>query len=211
MPNNIDIFEPGYSYHIFNRAIGNDVLFPEVKNYSYFLYQIKKHLSKHLNFYAYWLMKNHYHFLAEVKESTSPQKVSEAFRRLGIGYSQAINKQEHRKGGLFMRPVKRKRVTSEKYFKTLLVYIHRNPVHHGVRKNFEDYPWSSYSEYLGLEDTRDDIASNDVIYTKPESNTPNLIKNPKELLRKYFEDEENFKYTHQKTKGFKNIEGLIIE
>lgn len=211
MPSNIEIFEPGYTYHIFNRAVGNDVLFPKVKNYSYFLYQIEKHLSKHLDFYAYCLMKNHYHFQAKVNESTSPKKVSEAFRRFGIAYSQAINKQEGRKGGLFMRPVKRKRVTTEKYFKTLLVYIHRNPVHHGVCKSFEDYPWSSYSEYLGLEVKGDDTAQSDVIPTKPESNTPNLIKNPKELLKKYFEDEENFKYVHQINKSFNSIEDLIIE
>lgn len=203
-----DIFEPGFRYHIYNRAVGNDLLFPKEKNYSYFLSQIDKYFSDHLFIYAYCLMNNHYHFLTEVKETTSPQKVSEAFRRFGIGYSQSINKQEGRKGGLFMRPVKRKRVNSENYFKALVVYIHRNPVHHGVSKSFQDYPWSSYSQFIGIEESREGMPSLGVMTSLL---YPTILQNPKELLNKYFEDEENFIYAHQKTKGFTSIEDLTIE
>ena len=49
---------------------------------------------------------------------------------------------------MFEKPFERKRVTSEKYLKNLIYYIHNNPVHHGITKSINEYTWSSYGSVL---------------------------------------------------------------
>ncbi|MBU1064924.1 hypothetical protein KKC74_09000 [bacterium] len=36
----------------------------------------------------------------------------------------------------------------------IILYIHLNPVHHGLTENFECYRWSSYSKLLGDQPTK---------------------------------------------------------
>lgn len=98
-------------------------------------------------------MNNHFHLLAKVKESTVPQNVSAAFKRFGISFAQSINKQEDRKGSLFMRPIKRKRIISKDYYRHVLVYIHSNPLNHRVVRSINDYHWSSFPIFIS---TRND-------------------------------------------------------
>lgn len=196
MAKNQDIFEPGYTFHVYNRAVGFEKLFYEERNYYHFLFLFNRYFSNHLNVYAFVLMGNHYHFLAQVKEITTAEKVSEAFRRFGISYSQAINKQEGRMGSLFMKPVKRIRVTSDNYFRNLVVYIHRNPFYHGISKDFRNYKWSSYLYFIGQGNLKD---------------IESIVTNTKWVLKNYFEDEENFIFSHQKVKNFRGIQDLLIE
>ncbi len=71
--------------------------------------------------------------------------VSEKFRRLFLSYSKSINKQEGMEGSLFRKLFRRKRVSTDNYFKQLVYYIHNNPVHHGFVDKMEDWHWSSYN------------------------------------------------------------------
>jgi hypothetical protein len=74
--------------------------------------------------------------------------VSEQFRRLFISYSQAINKQQSRKGSLFQKPFKRKEISHLSYFSRLVYYIHANPQKHGICDDFRLYEHSSYGRIL---------------------------------------------------------------
>ncbi|TVQ00210.1 MAG: hypothetical protein EA359_16225, partial [Balneolaceae bacterium] len=42
----------------------------------------------------------------------------------------------------------RKRIIDEDHFLHIACYIHRNPMHHGIVKSYEDYPYSSYCQVL---------------------------------------------------------------
>jgi putative transposase len=53
-----------------------------------------------------------------------------------------------RKGSLFMLNFKRKSVLDNNYFTQLIVYIHKNPVHHGFCKDLIDWPHSSLQSYI---------------------------------------------------------------
>jgi REP element-mobilizing transposase RayT len=152
---NISPFEAGFYYHVFNRAVGNELLFFLKKNYYYFLKKYLDIISEFVETYAYSLIPNHFHLLIKIPDnSIYPEKIiTEKFRRLFISYSQSINKQEDRRGGLFMRPFKRKRIISEDQLSALIYYIHYNAVHHGIVKNPEDYPWSSYLSIIGNHET----------------------------------------------------------
>ena len=53
--------------------------------------------------------------------------ISKQFSNFFNGYSQALNKQQSRKGNLLIRSFKRKEITSSEYLKSLILYIHSNP------------------------------------------------------------------------------------
>lgn len=59
------------------------------------------------------------------------------------------NRKYQRCGHLFQDRYKSEAVEDDRYFLTVLRYIHRNPVKAGIVKDIADYKWSSYSEYMG--------------------------------------------------------------
>src|ERR1700679_1071786 len=149
-------------YHIYNRGNNGENLFYKPDNYNYFLRQYDRHLSPYLETFAYCLLPNHFHLLVRIKSykdfpksDAIPQRdgiatkeiepehsTGEHFRRLFIGYAQAINKQQVRTGSLFQKPFKRKEVSNQQYFNQLVYYIHANPQTHGIADDFRDYPYS---------------------------------------------------------------------
>ena len=65
--------EPGKYYHIFTRGNNREDIFPEEKNYAYFLQLYRNHISSIADTFAYCLLKNHFHFLIRIKETYEPQ------------------------------------------------------------------------------------------------------------------------------------------
>lgn len=64
-------------------------------------------------------------------------------------YTQSFNKVYHRMGSLFIKNFKREPISDKTYFLNAVVYVHRNPIHHGFCKNYEDWEYSSYSDIVG--------------------------------------------------------------
>ncbi len=140
------ILIPETTYHVYNRANGNEQLFVKEENFSYFLEKYKQYISPIADTFCYCLMPNHFHFLIRIKTENELAKyfkidgsnltgfenlsglLAKKFSDFFNAYSKAINKQQNRKGSLFMRPFKRKRITDEKYILKLVHYIHYNPV-----------------------------------------------------------------------------------
>lgn len=159
-------------YHIYNHANGHENLFREKDNYRFFLQQWDKYISPIAKTYAYCLMPNHIHFLVQIKNDSEilnpggfeskklhltgfenlsgvlSTKISKCFSNFFNSYAKAFNNSYNRKGSLFHRPFKRKEITSEEYLKTLVCYIHRNPIHHGFCADFKEWEHSSYHAYL---------------------------------------------------------------
>ena len=71
--------------------------------------------------------------------------VSEMFRRFIMGYAKYYNHKYKRSGSLFRKGFRHKGVSDNEYLKTLVAYIHRNPMHHGYKVDYRKYKWSSYS------------------------------------------------------------------
>jgi len=154
---------PGHYYHIYNHAVGNDNLFREPQNYYYFLDKFKQFLHGWVTVYTFCLLPNHFHLLIKTNEmkhceinpmiSKNINKLysdmlSKQFNRLFKSYSQSYNKFYSRRGSLFMQNFKRIEVETDDYFLTLVLYIHFNPINHGLTKYLEDWEFSSYSEIL---------------------------------------------------------------
>jgi hypothetical protein len=69
----------------------------------------------------------------------------------GISYAKSINKAYHRVGHLFQGRFGAKHVGSVEYLLHLSRYIHVNPVLAGCAESAEDWEYSSYVEYLGID------------------------------------------------------------
>ena len=84
---------------------------------------------------------------------TIEKRIPKQFGNLFNSYTKAFNKMYDRKGSLFIPNFKRKEISNDRYFTTIIHYIHANPVHHGFLKTIDDWPWSSFHELLTGERT----------------------------------------------------------
>ena len=152
--------QPGVIYHIYNRGVNGETIFPEKRNYEYFINLYVKHIQPVADTYAFCLLRNHFHLLVEVKENLTGlqdlsglKSASQSFSNLFNAYAKAINKGYGRTGPLFERPFRRIPVTESKYFARLLVYIHQNPQRHGLIDDYRHWPYSSYGIFMGEQTT----------------------------------------------------------
>ncbi len=192
MPKYKEILEPDYYYHIYNRANGNEKLFLNDDNYSYFLQKYNHYINPIADTFTYCLMPNHFHFLVRIKPISNltgfgnlsgldniSKHLSQQFSNFFNAYTKAFNKQNNRKGSLFERPFNRIKITTNEYLLNAINYIHQNPVNHGLAENIDDWKYSSYNVFL--------------------SNRPTNI-NRKEIIE-LFDDIDNFIFYH-KTQSF---------
>ena len=103
---------------------------------------------------AYCIMPTHFHFLITVKPNTKIEsemslRCSQAFSNLANSYTQSFNKLHKRHGSLFTQNFRRKPVYDNEYLKTVICYIHNNPVRAGIVEKPEEYRYSSAKDYTG--------------------------------------------------------------
>ncbi len=155
----------GEYYHIYNRGNNRQVIFFEEENYLFFLRRLRHHLSagktfevletsevsKPLEVYttsvvAYCLMPTHYHLITQPHDDA----LSHHLQMFTISYTKAINKRYERVGALFQGAFRAKCIDRDEYLLHLSRYIHLNPVRARLVKRPEDWPFSSYRDYIGL-------------------------------------------------------------
>jgi REP element-mobilizing transposase RayT len=179
-------------------------IFRTEANYAYFLKLYFERIGPMVDTYCWVLMKNHFHLMVRIKTlqeifdklstTMSVDKLqkfnpSRQFANFFISYARAFNIQEKRRGGLLERPFCRKEVNDLKYFKDLVIYIHRNPIHHGVTARPGEYEWSSYQSYFSVNPSP--ISKQDVL--------------------SWFDSTIAFKQYHRKPQDVVDIEPYIIE
>ncbi len=161
------VLEPEKHYHIFNRAVGNELLFREDVDYAYFLNKIERFILPIAELIAYCLIPNHFHLfirmldhetilknLKIVYADSIEERLNQAFSNFFNSYSKTYNLRYNRKGKLFMLPYKKKLVEEDAYFISIINYIHRNPIHHGLTHDHTSWKYSSYNAYLSISKTR---------------------------------------------------------
>lgn len=164
----IDSLDYGETYHVYNKAVGDVLLFKSANDYLYFLKKLKRFILPVADVYAYCLIPNHFHLLLKIKEfedmSNSKKTeldtkwITQIFGNFFISYSRSYNNTYNRQGRLFYQPFQRIKVDDMSYFTELVAYIHRNPIHHGIVSEFSDWRHSSYNSYLSNKETSIDKA-----------------------------------------------------
>ena len=127
------------------RGINKQRIFEDDEDYSKLLQTLWKYRKVcEYSIYAYCLMSNHIHLL--MKEGN--EDLGNTFRRIGSSYVQWYNSKYGRIGPLFQDRYKSEVVEDDRYFLTVLRYIHQNPLKAGIVTRIEEYTWSSYREFI---------------------------------------------------------------
>lgn len=167
-------FTNGEVYHVFNQGVDKRNLFLEEHDVNRFLTTLKEfntiepieslylinrsnlrfsdQVAKKVersqrplvNFVAYCLNPNHFHFLIEQVEENG---ISNFIKRVCGGYSWYFNKKYARRGPLFQGPFKARRVDNNDYFLHASVYVNLNNEVHRIPKKFSHLVRSSWEEY----------------------------------------------------------------
>ncbi|MCE2894501.1 MAG: transposase [Flammeovirgaceae bacterium] len=148
----------GEVYHVFNRGNNKQPIFFTPENYLYFLSKLDRYVTPCCDLLAWCLMPNHFHLLIHANTNSTivikdgsfeRQQFSQGIKQLLSSYTKAINKQEKRTGSLFQQKTKAICTDRKDHALTAFHYIHQNPLRAGLVKKMEEWPHSSYQEYLG--------------------------------------------------------------
>lgn len=169
MPGRIVPLITGEIYHIFNRGTEKRVIFTQPKDYRRFkkilyYYQFQGPKPKFSEFslsnpnsfnpatdnklveiFCYCLMPNHFHLLIKQLKNKG---ISIFLSQISNSYTKYFNTKYSRVGSLLQGTFKSVFVESDEQFTHLSRYIHINPVVSGLVEKLEQYPWSSYEEYM---------------------------------------------------------------
>ncbi|MCL4857385.1 MAG: transposase [Flavobacteriales bacterium] len=113
--------------------------------------------------------------LAGLSPENLSSLVSKQFGDFFNAYAKAFNKQQNRKGSLFMKNFKRIKIEEEYYLRKLVHYIHFNPIEATLCTKSDEWKFSSYQSLI--------------------SNGKSLLN--REKVISWFDNLENFKYIHQ--------------
>ena len=140
-------------YHVLFRGVNQQNIFEEKVDFEKLKETIGK-VKQDLEFeiYAYCFMNNHVHIVLKEKNIGD---ISLIMKRILTKYARWYNIKYGRSGALIANRYKSVPVEVDEYFLSLIRYIHQNPVKAGMVENVEDYPYSSYSEYVNEKNLTD--------------------------------------------------------
>lgn len=133
-------------YHIMLRGINRQQIFEDEEDRQRLMETILRYRDEcGYKVYAYCLMGNHFHLLLQ----EGNEELNTVFKRIAGSYVYWYNWKYRRTGHLFQDRFKSEPVEDDRYYLTVLRYIHQNPVKANLCKAAEAYPYSSIQEYLG--------------------------------------------------------------
>jgi putative transposase len=198
MANRIPI-EVGEWYHCFNRGADKRKVFMDTRDYERFMLQMylgnlpKKFLPSNLyspslprllnsdrhsafvplvEIGAYCLMPNHVHFVLKEVEQGG---IATFMQKVFTGYTMYFNKKNERSGALFAGSYKSKHLSTDRYFKHAINYVHMNPVElyepnwkqgagnvGKIEEKLRSYKYSSLPDHIGIERIERRLLGNEV-------------------------------------------------
>ena len=133
-------------YHIVFRGVNQQNIFEEKSDYrklEEIIADVK--LEMKFNIYAYCFMTNHVHLVISEFEN---RDISLIMKRILTKYARWYNIKYGRSGALIANRYKSVPVEIDEYFLHLIRYVHQNPLKAGMVQSLEEYPYSSYNEYI---------------------------------------------------------------
>ena len=168
-------FATGEYYHLYNRGIDKRNVFSNQKDLNRFfqsmiefnttkpigsIYEnsfvksgqlggftskLKNKNKKLVNFVAYCLNSNHYHFIIK---QTQERGIEKFMQRLGTGYTMYFNEKEKRSGSLFQGVFKSLHINTNEYLLHLSAYVNLNDRVHQLGSETSKLVKSSWREYI---------------------------------------------------------------
>jgi len=149
--------------------------------------KLKKPEDKLVEFIAYCLNPNHFHFILENKKDGG---VSEFIKRLSGGYTKYFNNKYKRTGVLFQGVFKSVHVSNNAHFLYLSAYVNLNNEVHKLGRETSKFVRRSFEEY---EQNLPGLCKKEIIFEQfksPQKYAQEARKTVKEISRKRREDKE---------------------
>jgi len=166
-------FINGEYYHIFNRGVDKREIFSDREDLFRFFQSmdefnainpigsiyansfVKKDklrrptskCDKLVNFVAFCLNPNHYHFILEQLVDGG---ISEFMKRLGGGYTKRFNDKHKRSGSLFQGRFKSVHINTNEYLLHVSAYVNLNNIIHRISVSKSSFVLSSWDEYINV-------------------------------------------------------------
>jgi len=166
-------------YYTTVKANAEELLFREDADYLYFLKILKQRKTKYnFKLYGYCLLPKHYHLLIE----TQDKNISKIMQAINTSYTLYFNNKYKRKGHLLAGRFGMKIVEKDASLLDLTYHIHLNPLRAGIVKMPEDYPFSSYSEYIKDKDELLTDSNDILLYLGPLEDKEALQKRYQQII-----------------------------
>jgi len=147
-------------YHIMIRGNERKNIFNDFDDKLRFIDTLKRMKEKNeYELYTYCLMDNHVHLL--MKELKDP--IHRSMKRIQVSYSYYFNKKYQRIGHLFQDRYKSEVIATDEYLLECARYIHNNPVKAEIVNAVTEYQWSSFKDFIGLNNNTNRIVEIDMI------------------------------------------------
>lgn len=194
-------------FHVMVQGIRKENIFKE-NNFKEKFINLSKKTSKEndVSIFAYCVMNNHAHILVYTENTSNLTKMMHA---LNMSYANRYNSINKRCGYVFRNRYKAEEITDVSYLKNCIKYIHNNPLKAKLCMRCQDYPYSSYNEYLyKLIDTRilNEFLGNDLSYLFESTERAEDIVNFMDIENEY---EENSDLTIEKLIKYYKIQNNI--
>ncbi|MBI3486527.1 transposase [Candidatus Daviesbacteria bacterium] len=164
---------------------------PRFSTHKYFRNQTFNKNPKIVEIISYCLMPNHFHLLLKQLKDGG---IQEFIRKISNSYTKYFNTKHKRVGPLFQGNFKAKDIETDEQLVHVSRYIHLNPFVAGLTNNLENFPYSSYQEYL--EPTQNKLSIPKVIM--------DFFKKPADY-QKFIEDQKDY------SKTLDQIKHLLLE
>ncbi len=136
----------GRWHHVFNRGARRSAIFLNDRDREEFLGLAGGACERFgVEVHAYCLLGNHFHVVLHCPE----RNLSDAMHWLLAVYVQRFNKRHGFDGPLFRSRYASCHIDDDAYFLSVVRYVHRNPVHHGLTDSHDSYRWSGHRAYTG--------------------------------------------------------------
>ena len=158
MPRKNRIWYPGATYHVMGRGNHKQDIFMDEQDRLAYLANLRATKERYeFNLYSYCLMTNHVHLQIQTKDID----ISTIMKRINMNYTIYFNKKYDLVGHLFQGRYRSELIYNDIYNLEVSRYIHLNPVRAQMVMQPQDYPWSSYQNYMG--EKQDKLVSTDAI------------------------------------------------
>lgn len=128
------------------QGVNKEYIFYKNEYIEKYLKILKKNKEKYnFTIIAYCIMTNHAHFLVYTEDVNA---FGRFMQKVNLKYAQMYNKEENRCGVLFRNRYQTEPIYDTKYLINCIKYIHNNPVKANLVSKCEDYPYSSYKDYI---------------------------------------------------------------
>jgi putative transposase len=139
-------FTAGLVFHIMNRGARRGRLFDSAADYGAFLSCLREtHQKIPLRIFAYCLMPNHFHLVAQPTEAGQLPR----FMKILTGTHSKrwhVARNSAGTGCVYQGRYRAIPVQEERYFIALCCYVERNPLRSNLVARAENWPWSSLAQ-----------------------------------------------------------------